>query len=312
MTALVAEPWLSASISAPAAWAAFTAVQQLSWSLRVASWSPLKLEVDHDYEFQACLDEAGSFAFDKRARGEIALRILTITDGFDERKLRVRNICPERLRTYPSAQSNALAGLRDAIISRLRDELNQRFDNRPQTWADRVKALVAGLPQEEGRAASLYMGIDQELTEKECVAGLNYAFTTLEPQLHRTANGLSLLGHPRKLKEVRAARHHPDPKARARNLALRAIEARLVAMDVHDQFDDILLDLSLDDLLPLLREELRGAVKLQGCWALVDTAIRRDRVAEGLVLPESLPPEIWDLIRQQEARIDRMERTEES
>lgn len=306
MSLSIAEPWLSASINAPAAWAAFTAVQQLPWSLRVATWSPLKFEVDHGYDFQACLDEAGSFAFDKRARGEIALRIMSIADALDERGLRHRHICPEKLRACPVARSKALVELKTTVIARLRDELTRRFDTKPQTWADRAKALVAHLPEKDGIATSRYMGIDQELTERECVAGLNYAFTSLEPRLVRTKNGLSLLGNARKMKEVRAARHHPEPKARARNLGFRVIEARLAVMTVHHEFDEILLDLAEDDLLPLLREELREAVKLQGCWGLIDSTIRRDRVADALVLPEILPSEIWDLIRQQEGRIDQL------
>lgn len=306
MTLSIAEPWLSASITAPAAWAAFTAVQRLPWSLRIATWSPLRFDVAHGYDFQACLDDAGSFAFDRRARGEIALRILAIAGDFDERQLRVRHLSPDVLRSSPVAEQGALENLKETIISRVRHELEYRFDHRPQSWADRVKHAVSALPACEETQVSRYLGIDQELTAKQCLAGLNYVFSTLEPALVRNRNGVSLTGHTRKLGEVRAARHDPDPKARARNLALRAVESRLALLPAENEFDEILLDLAMDDLLPILNEDLAELVRLHGCWGLIDLTIRRDRIAQGASLPDVSPENIWNLFRQQEQRIDQM------
>ncbi len=306
MTLSIAEPWLSASITAPAAWAAFTAVQRLPWSLRIATWSPLRFDIAHGYDFQACLDDAGSFAFDKRARGEIALRILAIAEDFDERQLRVRHLSLDGLRASPAAEQRALKNLKEAITSRVRHEIEFRFDHRPQSWADRVKRAISHLPVGEERQVARYVGIDQELTAKQCIAGLNYVFSTLEPSLVRTKDGISLTGHARKLAEVRAARHDPDPKARARNLALRAVESRLALLPAEDEFDGILLDLAMDDLLPILKDDLAESVRLHGCWGLIDLTIRRDRIAQGASLPDVSPESIWNLFRQQEQRIDQI------
>jgi hypothetical protein len=303
----IAEPWLSASITAPAAWAAFTAVQRLPWSLRIATWSPLRFDVAHGYDFQACLDDAGSFAFEKRARGEIALRILAVAGDFDERQLRVRHLCPDALHASPAAEQRALEDLKGAIISRVRHELEYLFDHRPQSWADRVKHAINQLPVNEKAQASRYLGIDQELTGKQCVAGLNYVFSTLEPLLVRNRSGIALAGHPRKLGEARAARHDLDPKARARNLAVRAVDSRLFLLSADNEFDEILLDLAVDGLLPMLKEDLLELVRSHGCWGLIDAAIRRDRVTEAYSLPEVLPANIWDLVRQQEERIDQID-----
>ncbi len=304
MTLSVAEPWLSASISAPAAWAAFAAVQNLPWSLRVTTWEPLKFDVSHSYDFQTCLDQAGSFAFDNRARGEIALRILAIAEDFDERQLKVRHLSPDMLRVSPTAEEKALGDLKAAIISRIRHELTYRFDGRPQSWADRVKTELSRLPVGVGAGVSSYLGMDQELTDPQSIAGLKYVFSTLEPVLKREGRNVSLDGHPRKLKDVRAARHDPDPKARARNLALRSLESRLALLSAQDAFDDILLDLAFDDLLQIVRDELLEVVRQDGCWGLVDLSIRQERQSERLALAGVLPEGVWDLVREQERRID--------
>jgi hypothetical protein len=284
---------LPAPINDGAAWAAFDHVQKLPWTLRFDSLDQLTLDVDHDLAFQVCLDGAGAFDFQKQARGYMAMRVLEIAASFDESRLRILGHSADGVRSCAAGRARTLQIIRDAVVMRLRSELTQLFDDRPGVWAERLRTLIATLPPEEGRQVARYAGLDQERDAREIRAGLNYVFQTMEPEIVRENEALILVGHERKLREAKAARNDSDPKARARNLVLRALEARLASRPTGD----------LNSLLSGLETDLRERVRKDGSWGLIDGVIQRDRAVEGLTLPTTLPSEIWDLIRQQERRI---------
>ncbi len=286
---------LSASINDGAAWAAFDHVQKLPWTLRFDSLDPLTLDVGYDLAFQLCLDGAGAFDFQKEARGHIAMRVLEIAMSFDESRLRVLGHSVENIRSCASVRAKTLEAIRDAVVRRLRAELSQLLDNRSAVWAERLRTLLSTLPPEEGRQVARYCGLDQERHPKEINAGLNYVFKTLEPEIIAKNGSLILAGHERKLREALAARSDPDPKARARNLVVRALDARLASVAPGTAGD-------LNSLLSCLESDIRERVQKDGAWGLIDATIERDRVTEDLRLPTALPAEVWDLIRQQDRR----------
>ena len=286
---------LPASINDGAAWAAFDHVQQLPWALRFDCLDPLTLDVDHDSAFQLCLDGTGAFDFQKKARGHMAMRILEIAASFDESRLRLLGHSVEDLRSCATVRAQALETIRDTVVRRLRAELRQQLDARPDVWAEQLRTLLATLPPEEGRQVARYCGLDQQRDPKEIRAGLNYIFKTLEPEIIDENGNWVLAGHERKLREAKAARSDPDPKASARNLVVRALDARLASIAPGTAGD-------LKSLLSLLESDLRERVQKDGSWGLIDAAIERDRVVEGLTLPTALPAEVWDLIRQQDRR----------
>jgi hypothetical protein len=286
---------LPASINAPAAWAAFDHVQKLPWTLRFDSLDPLTLDVDYDLAFQLCLDGAGDFDFQKKARGHMAMRVLEIAALLDESRLRLLGHSVEDIRSCAAVRTKALETIRDAVVRWLRAELGQLLDTRADVWAEQLRTLLATLPPEEGRQVARYCGLDQECAPKEIRAGLNYVFKTLEPEVIAEKGSLVLAGHERKLREAKAARSDPDPKARARNLVVRALDARLASVVPGTAGD-------LGNLLSLLEGDLRERVQKDGSWSLIDAAIERDRVTEGLTLPTALPAEVWALIRQQDRR----------
>lgn len=286
---------LPASINEGAAWAAFDHVQQLPWTLRFDSLAPLTLDVDHDLAFQLCLDGTGAFDFQKKARGHMAMRVLEIAASFDESRLRLLGHSVEDLRSCATTRAKALETIREAVVRRLRAELRQLLDARPDVWAEQLRTMLETLPPEVGRQVVRYCGLDQEGDAKQIRAGLNYVFKTLEPEIIAENGSLVLAGHERKLREARAARSDPDPKARARNLVVRALDARLASLVPGTAGN-------LNSLLLVLEADLRGQVQRDGSWGLIDAAIDRDRVMEGLTLPMALPSEVWDLIRQQGRR----------
>ncbi len=287
---------LPASINGPAAWAAFDHVQKLAWTLRFDSLDPLTLDVDFDLAFQLCLDGAGAFDFQKKARGHMAMRVLEIAASFDESCLRLLGHSVEDIRSCATVRTKALETIRDTVVRRLRAELTQSLDTRVDVWAEQLRTLLATLPPEEGRQVARYCGLDQECAPKEIRAGLNYVFKTLEPEVIAENGSLVLAGHERKLREAKAARSDPDPKARARNLVVRALNARLASLLPGTAENP-------SNFLLMLEADLRERVRKDGSWSLIDAAIERDRVMEGLTLPTALPSEVWDLIRQQDRRI---------
>lgn len=307
----VAERWLSASINAPAAWAAFAAVRDLDWSLRVATWSPFSLDVVEGFDFKACVAGAGSDQFATRARGELALRVLQIAADFDDRRLKVRNLSVADLRASPTAERRALDDLRSTILSRLQQELNHQFDTKPTTWAERAERLLAEVEVEQRRHIRRYLGLDQELTDKQCATGLKYVFTTLLPAVDRRGSTMVLAGHERKLREAREARNSPEPKARARNLAVRAVETCLANIRL-EPGDNTFSGASDEEVLRAVHQTLVELLRLHGCWALIDLTITRDRVEQRIDLPDYVSPEVWELIREQERRVFEMGRMTKS
>jgi hypothetical protein len=288
---------LPASLNDGAAWAAFDYVQKLPWTPRFASLDPLTLDIDHDVAFQVCLDQAGAFDFQKQARGFVAMRVLEIAESHDDERLRLLGIVTKDISSCAKREENALYTIRASVVSRLRSELTQALNTCPRAWAEQLEERIARVPEELRRQIAIYTGLDQSLRQKEVKAGLNYVFRTMEPEIVRDRTGLVLSGHERKLREVRAARSDKEPKARARNLVVRALEARLAALA------RCVGSVDLDGLLSTLEADLRERCETDGCWGLIDASIRRDRQLEGLLLPDFLPPEIWDLIRQQERRL---------
>lgn len=288
---------LPASINDGAAWAAFDHVQKLPWTIRFASDVPLTLDVDHDLDFQLCLDGAGAFDFQKQARAHVAMRVLEIAASIDEGRLRGLGHSIDGVRSCAVKREKALHGIRDAIVVRIRSELTQLFFVRADVWAERLRTLILTLPPEQRAQVARYCGLDQEVTSKEIRAGLNYVFRTIEPEILRDKDRLFLVGHERKLREAKGARNDINPKARARNLVVRAAEARLASGAPGD----------LSSTLASLEADLRKRVTTEGCWGLIDTVIHRDRERESLDLPLTLSPEIWDMIRQQQRRISLQE-----
>lgn len=288
---------LPATINDGAAWAAFDYVQKLPWTLRFTSLDPLTLDIDHDVDFQVCLDQAGAYDFQKQARGYVAMRVLEIAENHDEERLRLLGIVSKDISPGTLQEQKALETIRASVVSRIRAELTQALNTCPRAWAEQLEGRIAHMPEEHRRQIALYTGLDQCLTQKEVKAGLNYVFGTMRPEIVRNRDGLALAGHERKLREAKAARNDAEPKARARNLAVRALEARLAALTPGVGSVD------LDGLLSMLEADLRERFETGGCWGLIDASIRRDRKIERLSLPDVLPPEIWDLIRQQDRRL---------
>lgn len=303
----VAERWLSASINAPAAWAAYATVRDLDWSLRVATWSPFSLEVVESYAFRACLDGAGSDQFATRARGELALRLLQIAADFDDTRLQVRQLSAADLQASPAVERRTLDDLKSTILSRLRQELTYQFDTSPANWADRAELALTGLQDDHRQRVRQYLGLDQALTDKQCASGLKYAFTTLMPSIKRTGSSMTLAGHERKLREAREARSSTEPKARARNLAARAVEACLANIRL-EPGDDTFAATSDVEVLCAVQQTLEELLRLHGCWALIDLTITRDRVEQ----PDYVSPEVWELIREQERRVVEIDRKTKS
>lgn len=286
---------LPAPINDGAAWAAFDHVKKLPWTLRFDSLDPLTLDVDYGLDIQLCLDGAGAFDFQKKARGHMAMRVLEISASFDERRVRLLGHSVEDIRSCATVRTKALETIRDAVVCRLRAELSQLLDDRADVWAEKLRTLLATLPPGEGRQVARYCGLDQQCAPKEIRAGLNYVFKTIEPEIVAENGRLVLAGHERKLREAKAARNDPGPKARARNLVVRALDARLASV-VPGNAEN------LSNLLLVLEADLRERVQKDGSWGLIDAAIERDRVMEGLNCPMALPSEVWDLIRQQDRR----------
>lgn len=288
---------LPALITDGAAWAAFNHIQLLPWDLRITNYSPLTLDVEHDFRFQICLDGADKFDFKQQARAYMAMRVYEIAASFRESRLNVLGYKLEEIQSCPATEVEALRRLRGAVISSLRADLQAYLYLRPEAWATRLRAELVLLPPDVAREVVRFTGLDQELTPKEADSGLNYVFSTMAAEVLQQNGALTLTGHERKLREARAARHHPDRKARARNLAVRAVEARLSNVAQAAGPEDT------SDLLSAIKADLGRRIVEDGCWGLIDATVLRDRANEGTTLPNGLPTVVEDLVLQQDRRI---------
>lgn len=283
------------NVTKPAMWAAFTRVCDAPWSLRLSGPEPLLVQVERGPELDLFLLGSTSRRWDEIATGIVAERLLEITSGFSERTLTLRGRSIQKIFACETAREAAVAELKQLAIRTLRNDLNDAQDRSPEKWFERIKAALDNVPEAERGPLSSHTGLDQFVTLKELRAGLNYVFQTLEPSLTLTADGVCIIGDPRRLREIREARHDSDGKARARNLVLRAAEARLKT------HPPSMASPTLD--LEELEQDLRERAASSGCWGLIDLTLKADRMASGGVGPSGLPAEVQNLLDQQDHRL---------
>ena len=288
--------WMPVAVSMPAAWKAFACVtSETPWRITIPSLTPVTFDIEFDPDFQAHLDNAGSFDFPAKARGAIATRILEITASLTEALLRRKGFDPEVMATSPVVSRHALDALKTYVTTKIQNELTLRCDPGASAWADQVELELLGVSREHRETLRAYFGFDQILDAKAIRQGTNYVFQSMNLDVRSWSGGVCLLGNDRKLRETRQVRGDAEPKVRARRLVLGCIEKILpeVAASPAGAEDGL-------DVLEVCRLVLDERVRLHGCWGLIDITVEDSR--PGLLLEELITDRLRELLETQRQR----------
>jgi len=281
------------------AWEAFDHVfSRCDWRLQIEALGPIRLTVEYDAIFAACLSGTGSWELSEQAKGWISNRVIQAAASFDKTAIRRFSLQLPTTPEGPIAEA-LLSNLERRIRGIILDELVTHFDTSILDWETSIQFEIAGLDDTNARwHASRFVGLDQLVSVDAARKAIRFVF-------HRTHwwltedNDRTVLNPDWRFEQVRAQRISLNEQTQARSLVARCIEV-LVDDHVREQRAGL-------DVAPMTRLRLKCEIDRRfaerGPWGLIDLALPRDRTRHYLRAPGGMGEHLLALLAKQDQRM---------